>query len=239
MFGHHYNADLSEQRVSECKAVEEALKPEKKYIKSLDIPKYFYLIPVGLTLAASMFFLPYAPLVLKLTLAEIACTILILSVISGLSLLLGIQLEGENGLYDDEINRAGLGSFLLYGAFFGPIIEEVMFRGIMQPLLLLCFLGAGMGFVLSPALAIGITAITFGLIHLGNTEDWSNYGQAIYCIFGGLFDGCLALAFGLPASILSHMVHNTFFLTLCLSSLEEAQVEEDEADFFVPAPACG
>ncbi len=99
----------------------------------------------------------------------------------------------------------------------GPIIEEILFRGIIQPLAEMSFAYTlpavtvelfGAPVTLAALVAIVATALIFGLAHLFNSHPRTG-GQAIHTAVASLALGLLAVRVGLLASIAMHMVHNT------------------------------
>lgn len=111
----------------------------------------------------------------------------------------------------------------LLGTLVAPILEELTFRGGMQPLLTRgvlwlapaaagAFLGSSMS--IAATVALVATAALFGAVHCFNDHKNAHI-QAIFCTVSGVADGLLALHFGLGASIAAHIVNNTLAITLC------------------------
>jgi len=105
---------------------------------------------------------------------------------------------------------------ILLATLIGPVLEEVLFRGLLQPVLLF-----GMASLfpqlagLAAVIAVLIAGVAFGLAHLGNKHPNSHI-QAALCVFSGIFYGIVALQFGLGASIAIHMLNNTLLTAMRL-----------------------
>ncbi len=104
----------------------------------------------------------------------------------------------------------------------GPLIEEVIFRGGIQPLgtrAILWLIPAASALCLGTSLTIAccasifFTAVLFGLAHLTNKHK-NTHIQAYNAFKGGVIYGFLSVHFGLLAAIAAHMVHNTLGLTI-------------------------
>lgn len=107
-----------------------------------------------------------------------------------------------------------------------PVLEEMLFRGILQPLLInLSILFAPttstaitiFGFSLSAPVifAIGITSIIFGAAHMKNKHEMVNLQVLFASLFGNVL-GFLAFEFGLGASVGAHIMNNFLAITVDL-----------------------
>jgi membrane protease YdiL (CAAX protease family) len=115
---------------------------------------------------------------------------------------------------------------------FAPIMEELFFRGIIQPLLLASILtlfpqltGVVLFGTFSAAgiCAVAITAALFGAVHLTNQKKNDAYHQAFNATFGGVVYGLLSLQFNLFTSIAAHVINNTVCITLMMMILSRLQ----------------
>ncbi|WP_367606201.1 CPBP family intramembrane glutamic endopeptidase [Legionella sp. W05-934-2] len=126
-------------------------------------------------------------------------------------------------------------------SLFAPILEELMFRGFMQPTLLLLIpmlipstatVLIASGLSAAALISILITSVAFGLAHIGNNHSGS-YVQGVLCTLSGLNLGLLALYFGLPAAIASHIANNTLAVTTSMlldgKTAPESQNTKDDA----------
>jgi hypothetical protein len=131
-------------------------------------------------------------------------------------------------------------------ALYGPIKEEIFFRGFMQQiflftvfnayaphLYLLPFFSTGMS--VAVASSILITSVMFGLIHLGSSENGNNYEHAILTTIGGMIYGVLAAQFAPPGDmcllvpIAAHIANNTLALLYRSLNEENKPAAEDDA----------
>lgn len=125
-----------------------------------------------------------------------------------------------------------------FTAIIGPIIEELIFRGAIQPLcitviglinpalLLMPFFSTG----LNVAVIAGIvcTSLLFGIGHLGSSKNHDNYLHAVMATLGGILEGVLAIKFGLVASIAAHIANNLIVITLQKAAGEvSSKIESD------------
>ncbi len=130
-----------------------------------------------------------------------------------------------------------------YVSFGGPILEECFFRGLLQPLLLslishlapslasTIFLSSGVS--IAAIIAISITAIGFGLIHLLNSHPNSDI-QAITCTISGLIYGLISLQYGLAATVAAHITNN-MIVTICVAlnltdKIDNINIEQIETE---------
>ena len=121
------------------------------------------------------------------------------------SFILEPALHWLSGLFDfqpstamDSIDASmGTLAMVLYAGFFGPIMEELLFRGLVMPAL------AKYGKVFS----IVTSAVLFGFFH-------TDLLQGAYAILVGLVLGYIAAEYGLVWSIALHITNNFVFSDL-------------------------
>lgn len=224
--------------------------PLHTYHKKTPQSKWSYLVPVLCVTALGSAFIPYFTLGLAVgviaPIAELAIilaiaipTFLLLWMVKGQSWLDNeLEKDSENKKdYRDSCAKDPVGTALWY-----PIKEEILFRFILQHLLI-CI-----GTLLAPALAVtpffatGLSAVSaasiacasvfFGLAHLSNSKNNDSYGQATLCTINGVIYGVMAINFGLGAPIAAHIANNTFCVTLSklLEEIEINKPSEDEVE---------
>ena len=105
----------------------------------------------------------------------------------------------------------------------GPTLEEVIFRGILLPMVLTAvawlfpittttmLFGAGLS--LAVGISVGLVALLFGIVHLNNKHE-GVYRQAFVTSLAGITLGVLALEFGLAAAIGAHIMNNIIAFSL-------------------------
>lgn len=130
---------------------------------------------------------------------------LVLMVISNLII---INLNGGNIANNEELNRSVIGLYPLYAissiALFGPIMEEITFRGgFKQAIENIVFYTV-------------FTGILFGSAHIiGNVYTFSDVLFIIpYCILGLAFSYICYKTDNIFTSISIHMIHNLFSLLI-------------------------
>lgn len=138
----------------------------------------------------------------------------------GLNLILaaGLATKDENSSYQQFLIKSSPITVVL-GA---PVLEEVIFRGGLQKLLIVIFrviLPAAsviiFGFSLTPAALVGIgfSSLAFGLAHAVNDHK-NNWVQAFLATITGLTYGFTVHTLGFSAGIIAHCVNNFFCTTL-------------------------
>lgn len=139
----------------------------------------------------------------------------------------------------------------LYCSLIGPVGEELVFRGLIQQLLILAltwlFPMAANSILLFPginiiaALSILLSSIIFGAAHAQNRHNNAHL-QAVSTSITGVFLGLLAFHFGLGASIAAHILIGTILTTLhnvgrCISFKDEDESEEKNSAVLLSALA--
>ncbi len=123
---------------------------------------------------------------------------------------------------DDSEYEKDILKYPLFGTLGAPIVEEGIFRGLLQPLATRAILfivpaaaAAFLGTGLSIAVVVSIvaTAAIFGFVHVFNDHKNSHI-QAFAARLGGVAYGVVAAQFGLPAAIAAHIVNNTIAISL-------------------------
>jgi membrane protease YdiL (CAAX protease family) len=115
-----------------------------------------------------------------------------------------------NKLIDENMTRVMI---------WGPIIEEVWYRWLVQTNLMTAFLVFAPTLLVTPFFSTGLSvaaaasivcaSLYFGWDHLGNSDNNDSYKQAIHCTIAGMIYGVLAMNFGLGAPIAAHIANNT------------------------------
>jgi membrane protease YdiL (CAAX protease family) len=142
-----------------------------------------------------------------LTWIAAVCTQLVMAAII---LVLDIPLSSNvESISDLEADRAYLIATAITAVVAAPIIEEVVFRG-----LILRGLLSRMG----PALAIGLQGVLFGIAHVDPVRGIGNVGLAIVLSGVGVAFGAAAyLTRRLGPTIIAHAIFNGVVLTIVLS----------------------
>jgi len=115
----------------------------------------------------------------------------------------------------------------------GPIVEEVLFRGILQGGLLVVLKRLipattvsilGMPFTIAGLIAIVTASAVFGAVHAMNDHKGA-WGQAIVVGVSALFtEGPLAYFYGIEASMMAHILNNTIIsAVLCCKPKEDSR----------------
>lgn len=150
---------------------------------------------------------PFRPLHLVALGVSLAIAVIILGNILGLP---NVETPFDK-LLNDPASRIAIA---LFGVTLGPIIEELLFRGFLQPVLV-DSLGALPGILL--------TSILFGAMHLSQNADIWQSGVLITLV--GFVLGVLRHISGSTrASAITHISYNALpFLTLVLSGMPDAK----------------
>jgi membrane protease YdiL (CAAX protease family) len=166
---------------------------------------WFYLIPTSIVLGAMSFF--YNAHVLMPAFWQLLTIKLIITSISTF-------FSDGSGYKEDIINMILNNPCMV--TIEAPIIEEVLFRVIIQNtiFILLSFITP---FNIALSGATAISALIFGLAHLGNFEKFDLHGmftKVLTSTVSGLMLSQLKNTYGLPAAISLHMINNTFCVTI-------------------------
>ena len=141
-------------------------------------------------------------------------------VMAALILVLDIPLSSNvESVSDLEADRAYLVATAVTAVVAAPIIEEIVFRG----LVLRGFLSR-----MGPVLAIGLQGVLFGVAHVDPVRGLGNIGLAIVL-------SCVGIAFGASAfftrrlgpTVIAHALFNGVVLTIVLSGV----FDDVETDF--------
>ncbi len=158
-----------------------------------------YVMPTVVLMSVGSVMIPHFSLGLALGVANLVLA----SMVGLLVSLLPIKKANQ------EDYRQQLLSYPMMVTVFAPTLEELLFRGLLQTLLIALFPQASL-------MAVCITALLFGLAHLTNAKENDAYHQAINTTFSGIFFGLVAMQLGLWAAIAAHMMNNTIALTLLM-----------------------
>jgi hypothetical protein len=171
---------------------------------------YLFLIPTIAAIAVGAIFIPHFGLGLAVGTADLVVSMIGFTLLDRSGIL--PRTEEKNSKYQQALRDA-----LLEVSVFGPIAEEGVFRGIIQPLLtrtiqilLPAAAVAFFGTPLSIAVFISVVAssILFGAAHYMNPHKNAHI-QAISATVGGLVYGFLSAQFGIGASMAAHIANNT------------------------------
>lgn len=179
-----------------------------------DFDQWSYLIPTIMTLAVGAFFLSNVGIGMALGVGSFV-TVIVLKKILPKAWLFTENKENTPDNYAIYLNKS-LSSHLS-STLGAPLVEEILFRGIVQPFLahsiILLFPTAAQAVfspLLTTAMIISIlaTAILFGLAHFKNQTDYARC-QVILSSITGCAYGILAAEFGLQAAIAAHIINNS------------------------------
>lgn len=131
---------------------------------------------------------------------------------SALVLLVGIPVATNvDGGLDIATDRAYVVATLVTAVVAAPVVEELVFRGLVL---------RGLLSVMGPILAIGVQGIMFGLAHVDPVRGWGNVGLAIVLTGVGVaFGGAAYLLRRLGPSVIGHAIFNAVVLTLVLTGV--------------------
>lgn len=124
----------------------------------------------------------------------------------------------------------------IYASVVGPIIEELIFRGILLPIMIAVMvelfpstasmtLCLGVTISTAAALSVLVTSIFFGALHLIN-EHKTAWIQAILSTESGILLGLVSLHLGLGAAIGAHILNNT--IAVIMMFMSENQTTENQ-----------
>ncbi len=175
--------------------------------------RWRFLIPTIGVVALGSLFIPNVGIGLALGFADflISCTLLVIATV-----VFKLK-QDENSDHEKFIDKHSL-----YATLIGPILEEGIFRGVVQPLtarailLIIPAAGAavlGSSITIATAIAIATTAVAFGAIHALNKHKQAHI-QAGIATVGGISLGLIAARFGLGASMAAHILNNTLAISI-------------------------
>jgi membrane protease YdiL (CAAX protease family) len=185
---------------------------------------FFFLIPTITGIALGILFLPNFGLGLTIGAVDFMITVISFGILSKAGIIKHI--DEKNSEYQKHLRKS-----LLAVSFFGPIAEEGVFRGLIQPLvtksiqiLVPAATAAVFGTGLSVATVVSIvaTSVLFGAAHYFNPHKNSHI-QAVSATVSGFVMGILSAQFGIGASIAAHIANNSimsFFTAFLLPSEE-------------------
>jgi membrane protease YdiL (CAAX protease family) len=178
--------------------------------RALQPRNFFFLIPTITGIAMGILLFPNFGLGLAAGAVGLVVSIIAMGILKKLKI---IKLSDEkNSEYHKDIRKS-----LLAVVLFGPIAEEGIFRGFMQPLLtrgIQILVPAatavlfGTGLSIATAVSIAATAVIFGAAHYFNPHKDSHV-QAVSCTISGVVMGILAAQFGIGAAIAAHVANNS------------------------------
>jgi membrane protease YdiL (CAAX protease family) len=186
------------------------------------LKKWVFLIPTITTIACGILFLPNFGTGAALGFGMLG----IAAITSGVAFVFKLFKIDENNKYNEWISN-----HLFFGAVGAPILEEILFRGCLQPLTTKAILwlvpaasATIMSLNLSVAVVVSVVAIgaIFGFVHYFNDHKNSHI-QAVVTGIAGIALGLTAAYLGLPAAIGAHMLNNTIAMIGINASKKEAQ----------------
>lgn len=179
-----------------------------------DPMNWLYIVPTIGALALCVFLAPTAaPIGMAVGVATCVGSAVVLIALK----VANLMTPDENSEYEQILRE-----YPSLGTLVAPVIEEGIFRGLIQPLAtraILFLIPAAGAALLGPSLSIAVTvsvvatAVLFGITHLFNSHKNSHI-QAIVTTFSGIAFGLIAAQFGLPAAIAAHMINNTILITI-------------------------
>ena len=205
---------------------------------SIQPRNFLFLIPTITGIVLGLLLIPNFGLGLAVGAADLAVTVVSVLFLTHAGII--EEDKEKNSKYGKHLR-----SSLLSASFFGPIVEEGIFRGYIQPIMTkaiqilapaaaAALLGGGM----SVAVIVGIvaTAVLFGAAHLSNPHKRAHV-QAISATVTGIVLGILSAQFGIGASIAAHIANNSILGTLlactplnadCIEIRDQKQVKFEE-----------
>ncbi len=171
---------------------------------------FLHLIPTITGIALGILFLPHFGL--GLAFGAIELTVMLISLVFLRKAGILTSLPDNNSEYDKLLRKS-----LLQASLFGPIVEEGVFRGVIQPLVtksiqILVPAAAAALFGTGPSVATAVsvvaTSVLFGAFHYFNPHK-NVHIQAVTSTVGGLMLGCISAQFGIGASFAAHISFNS------------------------------
>ncbi len=208
--------------------------PPKEETKehSLQPRNFLFLIPTITGIALGLLLIPNFGLGLAVGAADLAVTVVSMFFLTHVGIV--EEDKEKNSKYGKYLR-----SSLLNVSFFGPIAEEGIFRGYIQPLMTkaiqvlapaaaVALLGGGMS--VAVVVSIVATSILFGAAHLINPHKGAHV-QAISATVTGVVLGILSAQFGIGASIAAHIANNSILgaaLACTLSNEDRVQIRDQK-----------
>lgn len=201
---------------------------------------FLYLIPTITGIVLGILFLPHFGLGLAFGAAHLAIKVISIAILKKAGILQ--ESPEENNEYGKYIRKS-----LLAVSLFGPIAEEGIFRGLIQPLgtksiqILVPAAAAalfGTGLNVATAVSIVATSVLFGAAHYFNPHKNAHI-QAVSATLGGLTWGLLSAQFGIGAAIAGHISNNSilgFFVAFKTWDKERDSVLEQRKFDVAPLP---
>lgn len=232
------------QSISSPTSSSEATSTSSEQITEFVIyPHHFlFLIPTITGIALGILFVPNFGLGLAVGAAELAVSLVSMSVLSNMGIVKSSREEKSE--YSKNLVKS-----LLAVSLFAPIAEEGLFRGLVQPLLAksiqilvpaaaAAFFGP---FTVATAVSVLATSVFFGAVHYFNPHKDSHI-QALSATVGGLVYGILAAQFGIGASMAAHIANNSIIsciiaIPLSFSGNERIQVRPQQRFETSPLPS--
>lgn len=214
---------MSTAAVSQTPSMESSSRPAWDVIRenASNPMNWLYLVPTIGVLALGVIFAPSTvPIGIGIGVGVFALSTVTMIILKVCNLLA----DDDDSEYEKDILK-----YPLFGTLGAPIVEEGIFRGLLQPLATRAILfivpaaaAAFLGTGLSIAVVVSIvaTAAIFGFVHVFNDHKNSHI-QAFAATLGGVAFGVVAAQFGLPAAIAAHIVNNTIAISLAKLFKEE------------------
>lgn len=199
---------LSQQGTAAASALEKSVEI------NIDPKNFLFLIPTITGIALGIIFLPNFTLGLAAGFGMVVVTVISLKLLTVAGLIEDIKEEKSE--YAKMLGKESLEATL-----FGPIAEESLFRGGMQPLLtkaiewIIPSTAAaliGPSFSIAATTSILVTGVFFGALHYLNPHKAALH-QAVVASIGGVAFGALAAQFGFGAAVAAHIANNTLAIS--------------------------
>ena len=165
--------------------------------------------------------IPYFAFGLAVGAVDVLLKCAIMRLLNAVGIIKYVKDDVKTKKYSDDIKVDPLSAIID-----APLIEELIFRAGLQPLLMFGLIALSpalavtsfyaTGLSVAAAAAIFLTAIIFGALHVTSSEDNDDYLHAFMATLGGIIFGVLALQFGLMASIAAHFMVNSIAVTLLI-----------------------
>lgn len=151
-------------------------------------------------------------------LTAIGCQLAVAALVLGFDIPLSNNTDGISELSAD---RAYVIAIVITAVVVAPLVEEVVFRGLVMRSLLS---------VMHPVAAIGLQAVLFGVAHVDPVRGVGNIGLAMVLSGVGVaLGGAAYLLRRIGASIVAHAILNGVVMILVLTGVSE-QLQEENPD---------